>query len=153
MGLRPALEQSRERRNRNVRAGSRTRDRSRYDSDCLSTRPPRHVPGSLHHLRISPVLVESPLGLLANVLSPDSLESPETSGCLNISDHSDGNEGWGLDDGHSLHDLLLVHLGAGSVHLPDDVSHTSLVAEKGGHVHRLGGVILGEGLAFSHVSL
>ena len=42
-----------------------------------------------------------------------------------------------LDDGHSLHDLLLVHLGPGSVHLSHDVSNAGLVAKKGGHVHVL----------------
>merc|ERR1712032_1054900 len=88
-------------------------------------------------LGLRPVLVESPLGLLADVLSPDSLESPESPGGLDIADHTNSNEGRGLDDGHSLHNLLLVNLGAGSVHLSHDVSHAGLVSEEGGHVDGL----------------
>merc|ERR1719438_201732 len=104
-------------------------------------------------LGLRPVLVEAPLGLLADVLGPDSLESPHASGGLNVSNNTDADHRRGLEDGDGLDDLLLVNLGAGSVHFPHDVSHAGLVAEEGGHVHGLGGVILGEGLTFSHVSL
>ena len=85
-------------------------------------------------LGLRPVIIESPIGLLADVLGPNSLEGPESPGGVDIPDNTDGNKGRGLDDGHSLHDLLLVHLGPGSVHLSHDVSHAGLVAKKGGHV-------------------
>ena len=87
------------------------------------------------------------------MFSPDSLESPHTSGSVNVANNTNGDHGRSLDDGDSLHDLFLVDLGAGSVHLPDDVSHAGLVAEEGGQVDGLGGIILGEGLALSLMTL
>merc|ERR1719266_2911750 len=73
---------------------------------------------------------------------------------LHLSVNNDSDDGavlLHLSEG--LLNLLLVDLGAGSVHFPHNVGHAGLVAEKGGHVHWLGGVILREGLAFSHVTL
>ena len=99
-----------------------------------------------------PVLVEPPLGLLADVLGPDGLEGAHAAGSLDVSDHSDADHGRSLEDGDGLHHLLLVDLGAGSVHLPDDVSHARLVSQKSGHVDWLGGVIFGESLALAHVT-
>ena len=52
--------------------------------------------------------------------------------------------GRGLDDGSGLDDLLLVHLGTGTVKVTDDGSHTGLVAHGGSQVNGLLGVILGE---------
>ena len=101
----------------------------------------------------SPVLVEPPLGLLSDMFGPDSLESSHTTRSLDVSNNSDTHHWRSLDDGDALHHLLLVHLGAGSVHLPDDVGHTSLIAKEGSHVDWLGGIILGEGLALSLVAL
>ena len=60
--------------------------------------------------------------------------------------------GRGLDDGNSLDDLLLVHLGAGALKLTDGRGHTGLVAEEGSQVDGRLGVILGEGLGLSSVS-
>lgn len=54
--------------------------------------------------------------------------------------------GRGLDDGDGLNDLLLVHLGTGTVKITDGGGHASLVSEGSGQVDRLGLVILGEGL-------
>ena len=101
----------------------------------------------------SPVLVKSPLGLLSNVLSPDGLESSHSSGSVNVANYSNGHHRWGLNDRHGLDHFLLVDLGAGSVHLPHDVSHAGLVAHEGSQVDRLAGVVLGEGLALSLVAL
>lgn len=53
---------------------------------------------------------------------------------------------WGINNGNSLNDLLLVRLGTGAVEVADDGGHTSLVAESGSQVDGLLGVILGEGL-------
>merc|ERR1719234_3127551 len=44
-------------------------------------------------LRLRPVLVEPPLALLSNVLSPDSLECPHAARSLNVSDNADSDHG------------------------------------------------------------
>lgn len=60
----------------------------------------------------------------------------------------------GLDDGSSLNNLLLVHLGTGLVKVTDDSSHTGLVTHGGRQVDGLLGVILGEAISLSnHPSL
>ena len=87
------------------------------------------------------------------MLSPDGLESSHSPGSFNVANHSDGNHGGSLDDGDRLDHLLLVDLGAGSVHLPHDVSHAGLVAHEGSQVDWLARIILGEGLASPLVSL
>ena len=87
------------------------------------------------------------------MLSPDGLEGSHSSGSFNVANHTNGNHGGSLNDGHGLHHLLLVDLGAGSVHLPHDVGHTGLVAHEGSQVDWLASIVLGEGLASSLVSL
>ena len=138
-----------------VQAGTRTRDHSQCS--VVTALPLGHPDFILEHqeqkYEFLPIFVESSLGLLSNVFSPDSLESSHTSGSVNVADNSNGNHGRSLNDGDGLHDLFLVDLGAGSIHLPDDVGHTSLVAKEGSHVHWLGCIILGEGLALSLVAL
>merc|ERR1719347_1360883 len=94
-----------------------------------------------------------PLGLLANVLSPDGLQRAQATGGHDVADHADAHHGRSLQDGHRLDDLLLVHLGAGSVHLADDVCHTSLVTHEACQVHRFGRVILREALYLTPVTL
>jgi hypothetical protein len=54
--------------------------------------------------------------------------------------------GWGIDDGDSLDDFLLVRLGTGSLDIADDSRHTGLIAHSGGKVDGLLGVILGEAI-------
>ena len=78
------------------------------------------------------------------MLSPDSGEGTQAAGSLDVADNTDHNHGRGLDDGDSLNDLLLVHLGTRSVQIAHDVGHAGLVAEHGSEVHGLLGVILGE---------
>merc|ERR1719147_675566 len=104
-------------------------------------------------LALGPVLVEPSLGLLANMLSPDSLEGPQTTRSLYVSNNPNSYHGWRLHDSDGLHNLFLVHLGARPVQLPHDVSHASLVAHEAGEVHGLAGVILGEGLHLATVPL
>merc|ERR1719341_903131 len=53
-------------------------------------------------LGLGPVLVESTLGLLANMLSPDSLQSSETARSLDVSNNTDAYNGRSLNDGTSL---------------------------------------------------
>merc|ERR1719397_1008637 len=61
-------------------------------------------------LGLRPVLVEPPLALLANVLSPDSLEGPHAAGSLDVADDTDGDHGRSLNDGDSFNHLFLVIL-------------------------------------------
>lgn len=51
---------------------------------------------------------------------------------------------WGINDCHSLDNLLLVSLGAGTVEVANDGGHAGLVAHHGRQVDGLLGVILGE---------
>jgi hypothetical protein len=119
-------------------------------------------------LGLVPVLVEATLDLVAQVLSPDGGERAETTGSLDVANDTNGNElkrsTWlvcrsiiffstgktyrrGLDDGDGLDDLLLVHLGTGTVKVTDNGGHTGLVAHGGSKVDGLLGVILGEAVA------
>ena len=51
---------------------------------------------------------------------------------------------WGLNDGDSLDDLLLVGLGSWAVKITDDGGHAGLVTHGGSEVDLLLGVILWE---------
>ena len=57
-----------------------------------------------------PVGVEATLELLAEMSSPDSLEGTQASWGLHIADDASHDHGRSLQDGHSLHNLLLVGL-------------------------------------------
>jgi hypothetical protein len=50
------------------------------------------VAGESLLLALVPVLVEAALELVAQVLGPDSSERAETTGSLNVSDDTNGNE-------------------------------------------------------------
>merc|ERR1712241_1635028 len=63
-------------------------------------------------LGLGPVLVEATLAFLAQVLSPDGLECTKTTWGLDVTDKADSDHGWGLNDGHSLDNVLLVNLGS-----------------------------------------
>merc|ERR1719370_2104799 len=104
-------------------------------------------------LGLGPVLVEPPLALLSNVLSPDSLEGPHAARSLNVANDANGDHGRSLDDGDGLHHLLLVVLGTGTVHLTDNVGHAGLVAHEASQVDSLARIILGEGLWLATVAL
>ena len=130
-------------------------------------------------LGLVPVLVEATLDLIAQVLSPDGGERAETTGSLDVTDDTNGNElkrknvrvlvaffpflpslshttgetyRRSLDDGDGLDNLLLVHLGTRTVKVTDDGGHTSLVAHGGSKVDGLLGIILGEAVAKKKVS-
>merc|ERR1719458_1064365 len=64
-------------------------------------------------LGLRPVLVEPPLALLADVLSPDSLQGPHAARSLDVADDANSDHGRGLNDGDCFNHLLLVVLGAG----------------------------------------
>ena len=76
------------------------------------------------------------------MLSPHSLECSQTTGSINVADNSDNHNWRSLQDGDSFNHLLLVSLGAGTIHLTDNVSHASLVAHEACEVDWFRGVIL-----------
>lgn len=93
-----------------------------------------------------PVLVEPPLQGLVQVLSPNATHGPLPPVGLLVTNHAYNHHGRALNDGDRLAGFLLVQLGAGLVHVTDDVAHARLEAHEGGQVGGLGWVILGEGL-------
>jgi hypothetical protein len=64
---------------------------------------------------------------------------------LDVTNNSDHDDGGSFNDGHSLEGFLLVELGTRTVHVSQDVSHTSLEPGEGGQVTGLGLVVTGEG--------
>ena len=70
-----------------------------------------------------------PLALVRQVTSKHRGEGAKAGGCLHVAHDSHDNDGGRLEDGDSLNDLLLVHLGPGAVHLTGDVSHARLQVE------------------------
>jgi len=55
-----------------------------------------------------PVLVESPAAFLAQMLGEDGLEGPETTWSLDVANTANNHHWRCLNNGHSLHDFLLV---------------------------------------------
>jgi len=97
-------------------------------------------------LGVLPVLVESADELDGEVLSVDGGESTEATRGLNVTDEADDLEGRALNDGDGLNDVLLEDLLTLTAFVvTSDVGHASLVAHECGKVHRLLGIILGEG--------
>jgi len=76
--------------------------------------------------------------------SPNCGEGTQATWCLDVSDEANDNDWWGLNDGHCLDNLLLVQLGTRTVHIADNVGHTSLVAKECSKVAWLGWVVLRE---------
>lgn len=95
-------------------------------------------------LGLNPVLVEPAEGSLVEVVGPDSGESSESSGGLDVSDQSDDLERRGLNDGDGFNLLLLVELGLGPVDFSEDVGHACLESSEGGEVGSLSPVVPGE---------
>mmetsp|Transcript_2405 Transcript_2405/g.3329 ORF Transcript_2405/g.3329 Transcript_2405/m.3329 type:complete len:210 (+) Transcript_2405:620-1249(+) len=61
-------------------------------------------------LGFKPVLVEATLDLVRQMRSPYGLEGAKTKGSADVSHKSNHNHGRGLDEGHTLAHLLLMHL-------------------------------------------
>lgn len=97
-------------------------------------------------LGLHPVLVETALHVVVQVLGEHSGEGAETAGGLSVSDNTDDLHGRALDDGGGVDDVLLDGLLTLTTLLVlDDVGHAGLVAHEGGKVNGLGGVVAGEG--------
>ena len=68
-----------------------------------------------------PVLVEAALDSVVEVLRPDGVERAQAARGLDVADNTDDDHGGRLDDRHRLASLLLMQLGAGLLHLAQDV--------------------------------
>ena len=94
-----------------------------------------------------PVLVETALDIGVKVLGPDGREGAEATGGLDVADEANDLHGRALNDGGRVHNVLLdgglTFLQATLLEL-DDVGHASLVANEGGKVDGLGGVVTRE---------
>jgi len=85
-------------------------------------------------LGFSPVFVESSFALVGDVFSPDGFEGSESSWGLDVSDNTNANHWWAIDDGTWLDDFFLVELVALSGNFSDDVGHTGFVSDETGQV-------------------
>jgi len=93
-------------------------------------------------LGFSPVFVESSFALVGDVFSPDGFEGSESSWGLDVSDNTNANHWWAIDDGTWLDDFFLVEFVALSGDFSDDVGHTGFVSDETGQVGGFGFVIL-----------
>ena len=83
------------------------------------------------------------------MLGPDRCQSSKTIRGLSVTNETNANHWWGLEDGDSLSNFFLVELGAWLLDISENVSHTGLVTHESGQMAWLGLIILGEGLDLS----
>jgi len=103
-------------------------------------------------LGFSPVFVKSPFSFVTDMFSPDGLEGSETSWGLDVTNNTDSDHWWAIDDGDWLDDFLFVELVALSSDFSDDVGHTGFVTDETGQVGGFGFVILWVGLESAEMS-
>ena len=97
-------------------------------------------------LGLHPVLVETALDVVVQVLGEHGGEGTETAGGLSVSDDTNNLHRRALEDGGGVDNILLDGLLTLTTLLVlDDVGHAGLVAHEGGKVNGLGGVVAGEG--------
>jgi len=85
-------------------------------------------------LGFSPVFVESSFALVGDVFGPDGFEGSESSWGLDVSDNTNANHWWAIDDGTWLDDFFFVELVALSGNFSNDVGHTGFVSDETGQV-------------------
>jgi len=85
-------------------------------------------------LGFSPVFVESSFALVGDVFSPDGFEGSESSWGLDVSDNTNANHWWAIDDGTWLDDFFLVEFVTLSGDFSNDVGHTGFVSNETGQV-------------------
>ena len=91
-----------------------------------------------------PVLVETTLEVIGQVVGPHGGQGSQAVGGGDVANNTNNHHGGSLQDGDSLNCLLLVELGSRSLDLSHHVTHTSLEAHEGGQVGSLGSIVLGE---------
>jgi len=95
--------------------------------------------------RLNPVLVESSLDFIGEVLSPDGGESSEAIGGLSVTDATNNFHCWSFDNGGTFDYVFLDELLAlTSLVVSNDMSHAGFVTHEGGKVDWLLGIVLGE---------
>jgi hypothetical protein len=96
-------------------------------------------------LGLGPVLVESSLDILVEVLGPDGRESAESTWGHDVSNESNDLDGWGLNDRDGVYPVSVDELLSFTTLLDlDNVGHTGLVSNEGSEMDLLGWVVLGE---------
>jgi len=85
-------------------------------------------------LGFSPVFVESSFALVGDVFSPDGFEGSESSWGFDVSDDTDADHWWAIDDGTWLDDFFLVEFVTLSGDFSNDVGHTGFVSDETGQV-------------------
>jgi len=85
-------------------------------------------------LGFSPVLVESSFAFIRDVLSPDGFEGSESSWGFDVSDDTDTDHWWAIDDGTWLDNFFLVEFVTLSGNFSNDVGHTGFVSDETGQV-------------------
>jgi len=85
-------------------------------------------------LGFSPVLVESSFAFIRDVFSPDGFEGSESSWGFDVSDDTDADHWWTIDDGTWLNDFFFVEFVTLSGDFSNDVGHTGFVTDETGQV-------------------
>jgi hypothetical protein len=85
-------------------------------------------------LGFSPVFVESSFALIGDVFSPDGFEGSESSWGFDVSNDTDTDHWWAIDDGTWLDDFFFVEFVTLSGDFSNDVGHTGFVSDETGQV-------------------
>jgi len=85
-------------------------------------------------LGFSPVFVESSFALVRDVFSPDGFEGSKSSWGLDVSDDTDADHWWTIDDGTWLDNFFFVQFMTLSSDFSNDVGHTGFVSDETGQV-------------------
>jgi hypothetical protein len=85
-------------------------------------------------LGFSPVFVESSFALVGDVFSPDGFEGSKSSWGLDVSDDTDADHWWTIDDGTWLNNFFFVQFMTLSSDFSNDVGHTGFVSDETGQV-------------------
>jgi len=85
-------------------------------------------------LGFSPVFVESSFALVRDVFSPDGFEGSKSSWGLDVSDDTDADHWWTIDDGTWLDNFFFVQFMTLSSDFSNDVGHTGFVSDETGQM-------------------
>jgi hypothetical protein len=85
-------------------------------------------------LGFSPVFVESSFALVRDVFSPDGFEGSKSSWGLDVSDDTDADHWWTIDNGTWLDNFFFVQFMTLSSDFSNDVGHTGFVSDETGQV-------------------